>query len=204
VLTLRELEEKFRKWLLEEYHSRVQKGQSLGPQDRWEEGGYLPRMPESLEQLDLLLVMVARKRRVQQSGIAFEGHQYIDPALSAYVGEEIMVRYDPMDKGSLKVYFQDKFVCTAICPELSGKTVSLKEIVAARTERRKELRGELAEREAAVKHYVNPKSRAKGASSRAVEEPKEVSLASEEPVKGSERKEAEVPEKKKLKRYINE
>ena len=95
-------------------------------------------------------------------------------------------------------------MCTAICPELSGKTVSLKEIVAARTERRKELRGELAEREAAVKHYVNPKSRAKGASSRAVEEPKEVSLASEEPVKGSERKEAEVPEKKKLKRYINE
>jgi putative transposase len=73
----------------------VQKGQRKGPQERWEEEGFLPRMPESLEQLDLLLVQVARKRRVQQSGIAFEGYAYLDPTLSAYVGEEVMIRYDP-------------------------------------------------------------------------------------------------------------
>ena len=95
MLSLEEWEQRFRDWLLVDYHSRVQKGQSKGPQERWEEGGFLPRMPESLEQLDVLLVQVARKRRVQQSGIAFEGYTYLDPTLSAYVGEEVMMRYDP-------------------------------------------------------------------------------------------------------------
>lgn len=139
VLTLEELERCFRTWLLEDYHRRVQKGQSKGPQERWEEGGFLPRMSESLEQLDLLLVQVARKRRVQQSGIAFEGYAYIDPTLAAYVGEEVQIRYDPQDLGEIRVFFEDRFVCRAICPELSGQTVSLKEIV---------------EREALVKRYV--------------------------------------------------
>lgn len=154
VLTLGELEQHFRAWLLEEYHRRVQRGQSKGPQERWEEGSFVPRMPESLEQLDLLLVQVARKRRVQQSGIAFEGYGYIDPTLAAYVGEEVQIRYDPLDLAELRVYFEDRFVCRAICPELSGQTVSLKEIEAARRARRKHLRGELEDREALVKQYV--------------------------------------------------
>jgi putative transposase len=89
VLTLEELEQRFRRWLLEDDHRRVQKGQRKGPQERWEEGGFVPRMPESLEQLDLLLVHVARKRRVQQSGIAFEGSTYIDPTLAEYVKESV-------------------------------------------------------------------------------------------------------------------
>lgn len=153
VLSLEELEQRFREWLLVDYHHRVQKGQNKGPQERWEEGGFLPRMPESLEQLDLLLVQVARKRRVQQSGIAFEGYSYLDPTLSAYVGEEVMIRYDPIDLGEIRVFFQDRFVCLAVCPELSGQTVSLKEIVAARQARRKQLRRELGERETVVKRY---------------------------------------------------
>jgi putative transposase len=86
-------------------------------------------MPESLEQLDLLLVQVARKRRVQQSGISVEGYADIDPTLSAYVGEEVMIRYDPIDLAELRVFFEDRFVCRAICPELSGQTVSLKRLV---------------------------------------------------------------------------
>ena len=159
VLTLGELEQRFRTWLLSEYHRRVQKGQRKGPQERWEEGGFLPRMPESLEQLDLLLVQVARKRRVQQSGIAFEGSTYIDPTLAAYVGEEVQIRYDPLDLAELRVYFEDRFVCRAICPELSGKTVSLKEIEAARRARRKHLRGELESRETLVKQYVKESMR---------------------------------------------
>ena len=154
MLTLGELEQRFRTWLLSEYHRRVQKGQSFGPQERWEEGGFLPRMPESLEQLDLLLVQVARKRRIQQSGIAFEGSTYIDPTLAAYVGEEVQIRYDPLDLAEVRVYFEDRFVCRAICPELSGQTVSLKEIEAARRARRKHLRGELESRETLVKQYL--------------------------------------------------
>jgi hypothetical protein len=34
VLTLGEVEQRFREWLLSDYHHRVQKGQSRGPQER--------------------------------------------------------------------------------------------------------------------------------------------------------------------------
>jgi putative transposase len=171
VLRLEELEQRFRKWLLEEYHRRAQKGQGKGPQERWEEGGFVPRMPESLEQLDLLLVHVARKRRVQQSGIAFEGSTYIDPTLAAYIGEEVQIRYDPLDLAELRVYFEDRFVCRAICPELSGQTVSLKEIEAARRARRKHLRGELESRETLVKQYVKESMRSGRAEEKGAQEP---------------------------------
>jgi putative transposase len=205
ILTLWELDQRFREWLLSDYHHRVQKGQNKGPQERWEEGGFLPRMPESLEQLDLLLVQVARKRRVQQSGIAFEGYTYLDPTLSAYVGEEVMIRYDPIDLAEIRVFFQDRFVCRAVCPELSGQTVSLKEIVAARQARRRQLRGELVERETLVKRYV--KRRAAN-SRRAVAEPsvKEESSSSEAWSEEDRRQEQEAPvsPKTRLKRYRNE
>lgn len=196
-LSLEELEQCFRDWLLSEYHFRVQKGQSKGPQERWEEGGFLPRMPASLEELDVLLVQVARKRRVQQSGIAFEGYTYLDPTLSAYVGEEVMIRYDPMDLGEVRVFFQDRFICRAICPELSGQTVSLKEIVAARQARRRQLRGELVERETLVKRYVTI-PRETGRSSG------EENLVMEERPAGRQEQETGRSAKTRLKRYRNE
>jgi putative transposase len=53
-------------------------------------------MPESLEQLDLLLLTVVKPRRVQQDGIRSSCFRYIDPVLAAYVGESVTIRYDPM------------------------------------------------------------------------------------------------------------
>jgi putative transposase len=39
------------------------------PLDAWRGEGFLPRFPESLEDFDLLLVMLAKPRRVQRDGI---------------------------------------------------------------------------------------------------------------------------------------
>ena len=36
---------------------------------RWESKGFLPRMPDSLEKLDLLLIQVAKARQVRVDGI---------------------------------------------------------------------------------------------------------------------------------------
>ncbi|GHO51146.1 Mu transposase C-terminal domain-containing protein [Ktedonospora formicarum] len=203
VMTLSDFEQCFRDWLLSDYHSRVQKGQRKGPQERWEEEGFLPRMPESLEQLDLLLVQVARKRRVQQSGIAFEGYAYLDPTLSAYVGEEVMIRYDPLDLAELRVFFEDRFVCRAVCPELSGQTVSLKEIVAARQRRRRQLRVEIVEREALVKRYTKMMVRTDGAVSQEPEKEQE-NEGEESDVLGLQRGQEAALSPKRLKRYRNE
>lgn len=106
-----------------------------------------------MEQLDLLLLTVSKERRVQQDGIAFEGYRYIHSTLAAYVGEDVVIRYDPADMAEIRVYFQRRFLCRAICPELSEAVVSRAEIIAARRERRMQERGQLRERKAVVKHF---------------------------------------------------
>jgi hypothetical protein len=40
---------------------------------------------------------VAKAHRVHQDGIHFQGFRYIDLTLSAYVGEDIVIRYDPRE-----------------------------------------------------------------------------------------------------------
>jgi hypothetical protein len=65
-LTLAAFEQRFRTWLLEEYHTRIHSETKCAPAVRWEAGGFLPRLPHSLERLDLLLLTVAKTRRVQQ------------------------------------------------------------------------------------------------------------------------------------------
>jgi putative transposase len=116
------------------------------PQARWTAGGFLPRLPESLEQLDLLLLTVAKSRKVRQDGIPFQGFCYLDTTLAAYVGEHVIIRYDPRDMAEIRVFHNNRFLCRAICAELAGETIALREIIHARTHRRKALRHTLQER----------------------------------------------------------
>jgi putative transposase len=111
-------------------------------------------MADSLEQLDLLLMTVAKSRRVQRDGISFQGMRYVDPVLAAYVGETVTVRYDPRDLGEIRLFHDEKFLCRAICPELAGEAVSLREIVRARKQRLSGLRQELQDRDRAVKALI--------------------------------------------------
>lgn len=113
MLPLPAFEECFRTWLLEDYHTRVHVETGCRPQERWEAGGFLPRTPKSLEQLDLLLLTVAKTRRVQQDGIRFQGYRYMDPTLAGYVKEEVVIRYDPADLAVIRIFHQERFVWSA-------------------------------------------------------------------------------------------
>jgi putative transposase len=108
------------------------------PQARWDAGGFLPNMPDSLEQLDLLLLTVPKTRRVRPDGIHFMGMRYIDPTLAAYVGEEVLLRYDPRDVAEVRVFYQHRYLCRAVCQELAGETVTFREIANARRRRKRE------------------------------------------------------------------
>lgn len=152
--SLQEFAAHFHAFLLDEYQQRVHSETNVAPQARWEASGFLPRLPESLEHLNLLLLTVARARRVHQDGIHFQGLRYLDLNLAAYVGQDVTIRYDPRDLAEIRVFHQDGFLCRAICPELAGQTITLKEIVHARTERRKSLRGELRDRAAIVEQLL--------------------------------------------------
>ena len=70
-------------------------------------------MPDSLDQLDLLLLTVATNRQVRRDGIIFQSHRYMDVALAAYVGEAVVIRYDPRDMAEIRVYHNDRFLCRA-------------------------------------------------------------------------------------------
>ncbi len=149
-LTLALLGQQWRTFLLEVYHRTPSAGTSTAPSERWTSTGFIPRIPRSLEQLDLLLIQVARTRKVRPDGIHFERLRYLSPTLAAYVGEEITLRYDPRDMGEVRVFYQDKFLCRALAAELAGGTSSLREIVRARNRRRHELRAILVDRRQAV------------------------------------------------------
>jgi putative transposase len=149
-LKLSDLETELGTFLVREYHVTEHSTTKQAPQSRWDQGGFLPQMPESLEQLDLLLLTVAKERRIHQDGIRFSGFRYIDPTLAAYVGEKVILRYDPRDMAEVRVFFEDRFVCRAICQELAGETIALRDIVQARNGRRRHLRQTLEERRRTV------------------------------------------------------
>jgi len=149
-LTLAELDSRLRTFLLDVYHRRDCTETKTPPAERWEGNGFLPRMPESLEQLDLLLIHVAKTRKVRRDGIHFHGLRYIATTLAAYVGESVTLRFDPRDMGEIRVFHEEGFLCRAVCADLAGETVPLREIIRARNRRRRELRTVLRDRQHAV------------------------------------------------------
>ena len=150
LLLLPELDARLRDFVLDTYHHRIHSETGMAPQARWEGGGFLPQLPESAEQLDRLLLTVARTRKVQQDGIHFQGLRYLDLTLAAYVGETVTIRYDPQDMAEIRVVYGGRFLCRAICQELAGETISLKALIRARNTRRRELKAHLSERAALV------------------------------------------------------
>jgi putative transposase len=156
VLSLSDLERELRTFIVESYHLRPHSETGVPPQGRWEAGGFLPRLPDSLEQLDLLLLTVAKGRRIHQDGIHFQGLRYLDLTLAAYVGESVTIRYDPSDLAEIRVYHHERFLCRAVCPEVAAQTISLQDIVRAREERRRELRKGIGSRTALVTEFFPP------------------------------------------------
>jgi len=132
------------------YNVRLHTETGHAPQARWEAGGFLPHLPDSLERLDLLLLTVAKPRKVHPDGVHFESLRYLDTVLADYVGEPVVIRYDPCDLAEIRIFHRDRFLCRAICPELAGRTIGIKDIVAARNARRRELNTQLKKRTSVV------------------------------------------------------
>ena len=145
-LTLHDFETRLQDFVFEGYHMRPHSETHVPPQQRWEAGGFLPQMPASLEQLDLLLLTVAKPRKIHRDGLRFLGQRYMDPTLAAYVGESVILRYDPRDVAEVRVFHHDRFLCRAICQELAGATIPLRDILRARNRHRRDLRQTLRDR----------------------------------------------------------
>ena len=155
-LTLSQLDAAVGRFVVGEYHRRVHPETGQAPAERWAAGGWLPRMPESLEQLDLLLLTVATPRKVQRDGISLHGLRYFSTTLAAYIGEPVTIRYDPRDLAEIRVYHRGEYLCRAVSPDIAAATVSMKDLQAARNQRRRELRQHLTARRDLVDLLLHP------------------------------------------------
>jgi putative transposase len=149
-LTLSDLDAAIRGFVTGRYNARTHPATGASPNAAWTADGWLPRMPERLEDLDELLVMVARPRVVGRDGIRFGGLRYLDPTLAAFVGERVTIRHDPRDVAEIRVFHRGRFLCRAINAEHADRTVSLRDVQAARRARRHALRAGIKQRIAAV------------------------------------------------------
>ncbi|HIY65080.1 Mu transposase C-terminal domain-containing protein [Microbacterium sp. C7(2022)] len=134
------------------YNDRTHSELGISPKEAWIADGWLPRMPDSLEELDGLLLTVPKNRVVQRDGIHFQGQRYLAPTLAPFVGHTITIRYDPRDISEIRVYDRDTFICTAIDEAHPNLRLSLRDIETARRARRRELRRTINDRIPRVAH----------------------------------------------------
>lgn len=154
-LSLAELDAAIGRFIITEYNQRPHSETRQPPQARWDASGFLPHLPESLEQLDMLLLTVAKARKVHPDGIHFLGRRYLDTTvLGEYVGEAVTIRYDPRDVAEIRIFHNDRFLCRAICPELAAQTIGIKDITAARNARRRGLAHGLKQRASVVDRLI--------------------------------------------------
>lgn len=132
-LSIEELDNLLEKFIVEKYHHDIHSSTGQAPIKMWS-FNFLPRLPDSIIALDELLLTIDKPRRIQRDGIRFMGFRYFATTLAGFVGETVFIKYDPRDLAEIKVYYNNAFLCKAICLDLAEMTVSLKEIKQARRE----------------------------------------------------------------------
>jgi putative transposase len=109
-------------------------------------GVRLPRLPDKLEVLDTLLVMAGKPRVIRRYGTHVEGLRFLDPTLAAFVGEPVTIRYDPRDMGEIRVFHRNDFLCRAVNAKHADRSVTLKDVSAARSAHPRKVRLEIKEK----------------------------------------------------------
>ncbi|MGT2557799.1 Mu transposase C-terminal domain-containing protein, partial [Staphylococcus haemolyticus] len=144
LIDFQNFEEKLRYFLIEDYNQKEHSAIHTTPINRWNSNHFFPNMPSSLEQLDLLLLEIPKSRKIHSDGIHFQGFRYSNTNLAAYVGEYVLIRYNPNDMAEIRVFYRDEFLCTAISPDLADYSIDIKDIQHARSQRRKHLKQNIA------------------------------------------------------------
>jgi hypothetical protein len=91
--------------------------------DAWIEAGNPIRRIRDERALDYLLAEApgGGTRVVGKKGIVIDHFSFVAPELAAYIGQTVVVKYDPFDAGKIMVYTGNRdFICTAVRPELVG------------------------------------------------------------------------------------
>lgn len=152
-LTLSDLDHAIGEFITGTYHQCEHSETGASPQRAWTAQGWLPRMPDSLEHLDLLLVEVAKPRVIRRDGIHFQDCATRPAARRV----RPRARHHPLPPPR---HHRDPRLPPRPVP-LQGRqprtrreTISLKDIDAARRAHRRHLRAQINERISVVADYL--------------------------------------------------
>lgn len=112
-LTLSQVEQYLLAFILLVYHQRSHSTTGEPPSVRWQTDQFSPRLPASLRDLDILL-MLSQTRIIQRDGIHLYSITYWADALANYIGQRVSVRYDTRDVANIVVYHQDQYLCISV------------------------------------------------------------------------------------------
>ncbi len=112
-LTISDLEDKFWKFINDEYHKEIHSELGMSPPAFWDENCFTAAADP--RQLDVLM-MEPEHRKVSKGRISFPGRKYFHPALATLVGDQVLVRrpthYGPPE--AIEVYKNGQWICTAV------------------------------------------------------------------------------------------
>jgi len=143
-LGLEEFERLFRGWVGETYHKERNSTTKESPLERYRHD-FVPRLPASERELDLLLICESAPRNISSEGIRVHTQTYVSPELAPYVRERVVVRYDPRDLSEIQVYFRDRWISSARAVDPDHPYADLRSLRRIRAERRRQVREELRE-----------------------------------------------------------
>lgn len=139
---LDEIESAFKGWVVE-YHRRRHSEIKTTPLDKWSQSGIVPRLPESLDALDLMLMKVS-PRTMRRDGIRFDNNRYSDELLTQSIGERFDIRYDPRDLSHIWVYGEGgALICKAKQMGVHPSKEETQNTIARRQRVKKNLKREL-------------------------------------------------------------
>lgn len=119
--------------------------------------------PVNIRALDYLLAEVPDnngKRKVTKKGIRVDKLNFIADELFAHVGQQVRVKYDPLDAGYINVYSPDgEWICEAQCPEITG--ASRAEVAKLAAEKSKQLKNEQRKKHRSLLRKIKPENVAK-------------------------------------------
>ncbi len=157
-MTFEELDLRLKHFFLNEYNNVEHSVTKEIPNEKWRSESFIPNITSSLEELDILLLMANKPRLVQRDGISFMGFRYMNITLCGYVGESVIIKYDPRDLAEIRVYHNNKYICTAVSQDLESHQISAQDIIKARNKKRKELNKLIKSKTSIIDSITKPRN----------------------------------------------
>lgn len=155
---LSDLDLAFQEWL-QKYHNTKHKEIKSTPLQKWHSEQFLPRLPESIEALDLMLMKVAKEHKMFRDGIHLFNRRYSHEMLTESIGQNFDVRYDPRDFSTIWVFGSSgKFLCKATAQGIHPTKQEIETVMSNRQRVKKRLKLEVKDKQSAGEEFIGSNS----------------------------------------------